>query len=274
MSKRMLSPTPYPEVNAVLEVLLPEARAILGERFIGMYLYGSLACGGFDRESDVDFIVLTAEALPETAFDALQAMHAHIATLDSWCANQLDGFYTPRLALRTYDPRQVLHLHIDRGPGERLQRMQVDDPGLSRAWWGGWVLLRAVLREHGLTLAGADPRTWIAPVPADELRSAALATLEGWIMPLLARPEQIQERGWQSYIVLTLCRTLYTLEQGAIASKQAAARWAQAKLGEPWNALIERAWAGRHDPGARAAPPAVQATLDFIRYTLEHVHTG
>ncbi len=43
MSNQNMSPTPYLEVNAVLNELLPDVQAILGDRFIGMYLYGSLA---------------------------------------------------------------------------------------------------------------------------------------------------------------------------------------------------------------------------------------
>jgi hypothetical protein len=199
----------------------------------------------------------------------LQEMHAHIATLASWCATQLEGSYIPQEALRTYDPVRVLHLHIDRGENERLQRMQIDDPDLSRAWWSGWVFLRAVLWEHGITLAGPDPRSLVEPVRPGELRQAAMATLEGWLAPLLEQPAQIENRGFQSYIVLTVCRLLYTFELDAIASKQVAARWAQQRLGENWGALIDQAWMGRHHPGEKASPEAIRETQDFIRFMQE-----
>jgi hypothetical protein len=263
------SPTPFPEVNRLLGLLLREVQAILGEDLVGMYLYGSLAYGGFDRDSDVDFVAVTAEQLAEPAFAALQEMHARIARLDTWCATQLEGSYAPRAALRTYDPVRVLHLHIDRGENEHLQRMQIDDPGLSRAWWGGWVFLRAVLWEHGITLAGPNPRTLVEPLRPGELRQAAQATLEGWMEPLLEEIGELAMPGYQSYCVLTVCRLLYTLEQDAIASKQAAARWAQERLEEGWGALIARAWAGRHNPGQGVSPEDIQETRDFIRYALE-----
>jgi hypothetical protein len=264
------SPTLYPEVNAVLNVLLPDVQAILGNQFIGMYLYGSLAYGGFDQDSDVDFVVVTRDELPEPLFSGLQAMHARIATLDSWCATQLEGSYIPQHALQSYDPARALHLHIDRGRDERLHRMQIDDPLLRRAWWGGWVLLRAVLRENGIALAGSSLETLIDPVSPDDMKQAMLATLDGWVEPLLENPEQIEHRGYQSYFVLTLCRILYTLEQGAVVSKQVAARWTQERLGEPWRSLIDRAWDGRHNPGAEASVEDVNGTLAFIRFTLKH----
>jgi hypothetical protein len=237
-----------------------------------MYLYGSLAYGGFDQDSDVDFVVVTEDDLPDALFTALQKMHTHIATLDSWCATQLDGFYTPRHALQYYDPVHVLHLHIDRGQNEQLHRMQIDDAGVSHAWWGGWVLLRLALREKGVPLAGPAPETLIDPVTPDELKQATLAILKGWVVPLLNQNDQIENCGWQSYTVLTLCRILYTLENGAIVSKQVAARWAQGTLGEPWGALIDRAWLGRHNPQAKVSKIDMDGTLDFIRYTLGHAN--
>ncbi len=263
-------PTQYPEVNQILNVLLPEIQAILRDQFIGMYLYGSLAYGGFDRESDVDYVVVTAAELPETTFSALQEMHDRIARIDSWCATQLEGSYLPRQALRIYDPVRVFHLHLDRGRGERLKRMQIDDPRLSRAWWGGWVFLRAVLWKDGVVLAGPNPRSLIEPTSAEELKQAAQGILHGWAEPLLENPHEIEHHGYQAYIILTLCRTLYTLRNGKLTSKQAAARWAQEELGQPWAAVIERAWAGRRNPGAKVSPKDLKDTQDFIRYALEH----
>lgn len=271
MADKNTSPTPYPEVNTVLNVLLPDVQSILGEQFIGMYLYGSLAYSGFDRDSDVDYVVVTREELPEELFSALQDMHMRIAKLDSWCATQLEGSYIPQQALRHFDPVRVLYLHLDRGREERLHRMQIEDAHLSRAWWGGWVLLRSVLWGNGITLAGPDPKTLLEPVPPDELKEANLATLKEWMRPLLKKPTELENSGYQSYFVLTLCRILYTHEHGIIVPKQTAARWAQETLGEPWASLIERAWTGRQNPGMKAPREEIKKTQDFIRCTLEHV---
>jgi hypothetical protein len=262
--------TSFPEVNAILQLLLPQIQSILGDQFIGMYLYGSLAYGGFDRDSDVDFVVVTRTELPEPLFSALQVMHTRIAQLDSWWAIQLEGTYIPQHALQDYDPVNALHIHLDRGPAEQLHRMYIDDPLLSRAWWGGWLVLRAALFEKGITLAGPSPQSLINRVSPDELRQASLANLDGWAVPLLEQPSEFAHRGYQSYIVLTLCRILYTLELGVIASKPVAARWAQAKFGVPWSNLIERTWEGRHNPGMLANPQDVNGTLAFIRFSLEH----
>ena len=261
-------PTPYPEVNAILHELLTSVQSILGNHFIGMYLFGSLATGDFDQDSDVDYVVVTDDVLSNELVLALQDMHVRIATIDSWCATQLEGSYVPQGALRQYDPVHALHLHIDRGKGEQLKKMQLDSALLSRAWWGGWVLLRDSLREKGITLAGPAPRTLIDPVSPEELEQAAQAILQGWATQILDTPAEIDSRGYQSYTVLTLCRILYTLQNSSVASKPVAARWAQETLDPRWIPLIERAWLGRQKAGLKAEPHDVNETLDFIRYTL------
>lgn len=49
----MADATPYPDINAVLHTLLTSTGEVLGERFVGLYLYGSLASGGFDPETSI-----------------------------------------------------------------------------------------------------------------------------------------------------------------------------------------------------------------------------
>lgn len=242
----------------MLDVLLPSVQAILGQHFVGMYLYGSLANGDFDRHSDVDFVVVTEEEISGAFFSALSEVHQRIATLDSWCATQLEGTYISRLALRRFDPERAWHANIDRGNGERLKMMQYDE---------GWVAQCYILRERGITLAGPAPHTLIDPVSPDDLRQAMLTVLHGWATHLLHDPAQLSGRGYQSYTVLSLCRILYTLQTGGVVSKPVAARWAKETLAERWTPLIERAWAGRSEPEAPAAD--VRETLDFIRFAIE-----
>ena len=118
--------TPHAGVNAVLRELLPGLHAILGDQFVGMYLTGSLAAGDFDRNSDVDFAVVTEDEVGGELFSALDALHRRVATIDSWCATQLDGGYTSRRALRRFDPANAVHAHIDRGRGEYLKMVRYD----------------------------------------------------------------------------------------------------------------------------------------------------
>jgi hypothetical protein len=260
MSAPFTHPTSYTDVNALLRVLLSSARAILGNHFVGMYLFGSLAGGDFDRDSDVDVVVVTDEDISGDLFSALRAMHARVGAIDSPWATQLEVSYIPRDALRRFDPDCALHPHIDRGAGEELRMMRHD---------ADWVIQRHVVREKGVAVMGPSPRTLIDPVTPDDLRRAVLEILREWYAPMLDDAAALQSRGYQSYTVLTMCRMLYTLQHGTVVSKPFAARWARETLGGRWSALIERALKGRQIPQSKAHSDDVSATKDFIRYTLE-----
>lgn len=253
-------PTPYPEVNALLDALLDGVRAVLGAHLVGAYLFGSLTTGDFDQDSDIDALVVMDEDVSEEQFAALAAMHERIARIESPWAIQLEVAHLSQRALRRYDPADATLAHIERGEGERLHWAPHDS---------SWLVQRAALRTHGITLAGPTPQTLIDPVSPDDLRQAMRGLLNGWISDLLRNPAQIDHWGYQSYIVLSLCRILYTLRTGEIASKPAASRWALGVLDARWRPLIERAWLGRSSPGDPAPPGDVDATLDFARYCLE-----
>ena len=212
---RVTHPTPYPDVNAVLHVLLSSVRTILGDHVVGMYLYGSLASGDFDQSSDVDFVVVTTDEIAGDLFSALQTMHARIAAGDSRWGTELEGSYIPQHALRCYDPAHALHPHIDRGRGESLRMMQHDSD---------WIIQRHILREQGLVVTGPAPHTLIDPVLPNELRRAALETLHGWWAPMLDDPTRLNSPGYQSYTVLTMSRMLYTLQYGTVVSKEGVPR--------------------------------------------------
>src|SRR4030095_4815949 len=84
-----ISPTPYPDVNEILNLLHTNIKDILASQFIGMYLFGSLANGDFDRHSDIDVLVVTDGEISSVTFSALQNMHLEIAKLDSpWAVQQ------------------------------------------------------------------------------------------------------------------------------------------------------------------------------------------
>jgi predicted nucleotidyltransferase len=246
--------TVYPEINSVLQELLSGARALLGPRFIGMYLDGSLAIGDFDpRSSDVDFVVVTDGELQPRTFVGLQAMHERIAAGASKWAKELEGSYIPQRALRL-DRRPGPHPYIDRGSTLAMGHPES----------GYWVIHRHILREHGVVLTGPPPGTLIDSVHPAELREAVRGILREWWRPMLREGPLLQKSFYRCYAVLTMCRMLYTLRYGAIVTKPVAARWAQEALDARWTPLIRDAlvW-------SREAAPDLDQTVAYIRHTCE-----
>ena len=251
---REISPTPYPDVNRFLQVFLAQVQTVLGGQFIGLYLYGSLASGDFvPARSDIDFLVVTAGELPAGVISALENMHARLWATGAKWALKLEGSYITQAALRRYNPEDGPFPCINEGKFY-LTRHESD-----------WVLQRHILRESGVAVAGPDIRPLIDPVSPDDIRAAVLGYLREWWQPMLRNPERLQSREYQAYATLSMCRALYTLQHGRVASKTDSARWAQHTFGERWAALIDRALAWPE--GEQAGQ--IAETLGFLQFALK-----
>jgi len=255
-------PTPDRELNWVLRELLTSIQAILGDNFIAAYLQGSFALGDWDTYSDVDFLVAIDHEICEADLASLQAMHARIYKLESNWAMHLEGSYIPKEILRRADPARTPLQFLD-NTSWKLIPSDHDNT----------LVVRWVVREFGIMLAGPDPKTLIGPVSANDLRQEVLATMRGWAEMLFAEPDQMNNRWYQPFAVLGYCRMLYTLYTGTVGSKPAVARWAKDALDGRWSGLIQRAWDERPYPSLKVRQPAdagdFKLTLEFIAYALE-----
>jgi 8-oxo-dGTP pyrophosphatase MutT (NUDIX family) len=249
-------PTPYPGINALLQDLHAGTQTILGDQWVGLYLSGSLAAGEFDpQRSDIDFVIATAGELSPTLVQSIAALHSQLLERHPAWGIKLEGSYIPLLALRCYDPAPAYFPAARTGGSFGVDQQGIDG-----------IIHRAILREHGLAIAGPSPRELVDLVPPDDLRRASTGILYEWGLPQLQDLHRLVEREYQAYAVLTMCRILYTLKFGEVVPKPRAARWAQETLEKCWTALIERALTWQ--PGDGVAD--LGETLDFIRYTLKH----
>lgn len=255
-------PTPYPELNAVLQELVESMQAVLGDNFVALYLQGSFAVGDFDEHSDVDFIVVIKEEISERQLQALQAMHQRVYNLESKWAQHLEGSYFPEDVLRDYTQN-----------GEPLWYLDNGSQSLEWSNHCNTVLVRRVVREYGIVLAGPSPEKVVDPIPAPVLRQEILATINDWGQEILTEPDRYNNRFYQSFIVLSYCRMLHDLHTGRPGSKLAGAEWAKERLDPSWAGLIDRSWGGRPNPAVsvrqRADAVEFKSTLEFVKYIIE-----
>ncbi len=259
------SPSPDAKLNMLLFELLTGAKSILKENFIGMYLTGSLAVGDFDNESDVDFVVMMHDKTSEDQLLELQKMHLRLHHTDTKWATCLEGYYIVQAELQHYDADHAWHLYLDNGSKD-LEVVTDNHKD--------WVFERFVLQEYALILEGPDPKSLFDAVPVKVLQETVFAELHRWSKEVLDEPASLNNRWFQSFMVLSLCRMLYTLKFGTIVSKAMAIQWAKESLDPKWTELIERAWLERPNPPMKARMQAeqedVEATPAFIRYVLEY----
>ena len=107
-------PTPYPEVNDMVDQLLAESKKVLGEQFLGLYLFGSLSTGDFNPESsDIDFLCTTADKLSEETIAALEKMFFDLEEFDPKWWYKLEGSFTPQADMYRYNPENGPYPTID-----------------------------------------------------------------------------------------------------------------------------------------------------------------
>ena len=235
-------------------MLLEGAQAVLGDHFVGLYLYGSLASGDFNPQtSDIDFLVVTNADLPDELIRDLEALHVRLWRSGLKWAAKLEGAYVPLQTLRRHDPNSAPCPTVNEG------RIYLDKQG------SDWIIQRYILREHGAAVCGPSLQSAIDPVTPDNLRHAVRGVLAEWWRPMLADPAWIHTREYEVFAALTMCRALYTLQYGDIVSKTVAARWALQTLDERWSMLIDRALAWPQEPQSSN----LSETLELIRYAID-----
>lgn len=254
-------PTPFKELNQVLNAFVQRLGKILGNSLIGVYLQGSFALGDFDQHSDVDFIVAIKDELLEDQVDALQEMHDKVYRLESEWAKHLEGSYFPRNILESY-----------RNEGTDLWYLDHGASSLVRSDHCNTALVRWVVREKGVVLAGATPTSLIMPIPTEILRSEMHETLISWGNEILEDPSRFKNHFYQAFIVLSYCRMLHDIYRGYPGSKLEGAEWAKSVLDPSWHDLIDQAWEGRPDPASKvretADPQAFGRTLQLVELVM------
>jgi Domain of unknown function (DUF4111) len=237
--------------------LVVGAEEVLGDSFCGAYLQGSFAVGDADVHSDVDFIVVIKDDVTPEQQAELQALHGKLYALPTSWAQHLDGSYIPAEELRRPDPARRPFLYLDNGATE----FALDNHDNT-------VVVRWSLREHGVVLAGPDPRELVDPIGADELRADvrwALGNWQEWFRSI----DSINRRAL-AVAVLSHARILHTLAIGQVSSKRTAGEWALRALDPEWAPLIRWALEDRPDPWTKVREPADPTLLRRTRQFMDY----
>ncbi|HEY3950084.1 aminoglycoside adenylyltransferase domain-containing protein, partial [Phenylobacterium sp.] len=210
-------------------------------------------------------------------------------------APRLEGSYAPKAILRrwTTTPRDPpgeprpddwadpgtsglaprVYPFLFLGNGERI---------LVRSEHDNTQVVRWILREKGVALAGPPARGLIDPVPAEALREEVRALLDR--LAVMDQAELTQPMWVQTFMALLMGRMLYALSTGRIASKKTAVAFAARTLEARFAGLIERAWRERearpegeaelaaYFRGSATDPDDAALTLELIRHARAVAH--
>jgi L-rhamnose mutarotase len=213
------------EIEALLGRLTYEIQRNSNDSLVGLYVYGSLVTGDFDKgRSDIDLLAVVDSDIDADTFGRLYRMHARFVEARPAWDDRIEVAYVPAPALWNF-----------RTQTSQIATVSPGEPFHLKAAGRDYLLNWYTVREAGATLCGPPPATLIPEISRSEFVEVVREHAEWW-------KEQVYEMrtpGAQSYAVLTLCRALYTYTHGGQVSKRQAALWAQAYLPQ-WASLIQQ----------------------------------
>jgi predicted nucleotidyltransferase len=249
--------TPYPDINKVLDSLTQGIEEILKDNFMGIYLMGSLSYGDFNPDnSDIDLVVIVNDPLSPEQLEDLKRMHFYVEESNKKWAKRIECSYLPMEMLPNILPPKTPRPYF----GEGIFYPEAP-------YGNEWIINQYLLYNHGVALRGPDFKTFVKSIDMEDVRKACIRDLfEEW-EPKMNDPEWLNNSHYQSYIILNLCRILYTVTCHSTASKKASAAWVKCEYGPHWDHLIQTA----EDWHYGKEMTLQEEILEFIKFVIEKV---
>jgi predicted nucleotidyltransferase len=194
---------------------------------IGIYLFGSLAYGGFDkRRSDIDIVVITKTLIEGPELNAVKNIHNEMEGINPAWSKRFEASYTPIEMLKEKNPPE-------------MPRPYYGEIFYNEATYGNeWLINNYLLYYYGIAIYGPEFKTLInEPIDIKDIQEACLRDFYKEWAPKIDDNEWLSNSHYQSYVVLNICRILYTLYKSEVANKQKSCHWVKARYNE-WQGLI------------------------------------
>ena len=218
---------------------------------------GSLSYGDFNPDnSDIDLVTIVNGPLSPEQLEDLKSMHLHVeASHEKW-AKRIECSYLPMNMLPSIQPPKTPRPYF----GEEIFYPEAP-------YGNEWIINQYLLYKHGIALIGPDFKTLIKPIDIEDVREACIRDLfEEW-EPKINDQEWLSNSHYQAYIVLNLCRILYTVSCHETSTKKASAAWVKREFASRWNILIEAA----EDWDYGKEMNAVEEVIEFIKFAVNKV---
>lgn len=222
---------PSASAKAALDFVVQETRSTLGRNLVGIYVFGSLTYGAFEEgRSDIDLVAVLRQTASNEELERLKAMFSKLEGKNPEWHERIECSFTP------------VHMLLS-----------VTRPDEPRPWFGNsrfheratygneWLINQYLLCRDGIALCGPPYSTLVSKaIDIKAVQEAAAEDLQTEWAPLVHDKSPLDDPHVQSYVVLNLCRILYTIQMGQVGSKQEASSWVSNRH-PAWKDLIEEA---------------------------------
>lgn len=250
-------PTVPDEIAGQLRQALAVIELHLSGQIHAIHLFGSAVDGGLKPHSDIDLLVTVNAALSPAARASLMtdllAVSGTLAGGRPLRPLEVTFVVKAEVVPWRYSPKRELQFgEWLRGD---LKRGIIEPPIEDR----DFAILLTKLRRHSVALTGPCASDLFDPVPPADFRRALHETLSLWNC-------EDDLRGDERNIVLTLARIWFSTFTGAIAPKDAAARWTLERLPHQHRPVMETALRAHLGVGEDDLGDRLDEVLAFARF--------
>ncbi|HSX08634.1 MAG TPA: aminoglycoside adenylyltransferase domain-containing protein [Candidatus Saccharimonadales bacterium] len=248
--------TPIKSVNDVLNDFAGKANALLGDNIIGIYLFGSLSYNDFNsKRSDIDLSVVVKIPLSQEEGEKIKNLHLELEKRHPFWKERIECSYTPiDLFSSILPPKQPRPYY---GAGVFY---------FEAPYGNEWLINNYLLYHKSITLQGKDFRELVVPIDVRDVQKASIRDLFKEWEPKINDYEWLSNSHYQSYLVLNLCRILYTVLQNSVGSKTVSATWVKNEYPE-WKNIIEEAEKWEYGVEMKRQ----EEVIEFIKFTIQKI---
>ncbi|MBC7320653.1 DUF4111 domain-containing protein [bacterium] len=248
------------EIRLVLDKIVESYRNVLGDNLVGIYLHGSLALGCFNPyKSDIDFLIVVQDKLSIITKRKIIATTLELASLEEIPSKGLEFSIVLERDLKDFTHPMPFEFHYSKDWHKAYEEDRIDltkedrDRDLSAHI--------TVIFNRGICLYGKPTKEVFSPIPKEYYIDALIYDVEGITKNIYKDPV---------YGILNLCRVLFFLEEGVIASKEEGGLWGINNLPKeyrhlPWKALKEY---GKKEDDSKWDTDELR---DFADYTISRI---
>jgi predicted nucleotidyltransferase len=254
--KNIKNTTSYQDINIVLEELSLGLQKILGNNLNGLYLFGSLVYGDFkEGSSDIDLVAIIKKPFNEHELGQVKKLHHVLNEHHPKWQERVECSYTP------------IHMLVHTLPPEESRPYYGGGIFYADADYGNeWIINNYLLSLHSIALIGPSFHSLVKPIDIIEVQKACIRDLFLEWAPKPNDLKWLENSHYQSYLILNLCRILYTVYCAKTGSKIVSAAWAKEKYPQ-WQDLIGAAEQWEYGQEMHS----LKESINFIQFTITEI---